>query len=418
MTKHNDQLIADQLQTLAAAIPTMDDADLLPTILDSCAILLEQVRLRRKPLDQMDPVERSELTGAYGVISGQVTQFAADARTQLGIDTGTGPDPMEELAAQMARSKQLKADRQAAEAQLETLKNEIAVQQSRQQERLQELKALKDFQAGLERELEACSDAVIADQKQANEARLVSLTDLRAHLKAAKEKAAALEAEMAQLRAEIDAVTERITRVPEENKQLLADFDQKAAHLARLEQAQIDCSPEKQLELEKRITALTPQVEALETATRRLSAHCSQLENAHSDLDQQSQTLQTNLLDNLHASMAELQQLMTAHQDALLEIKRQADTLQEKLIVCRDLRRDYAEWFDGTRTPLEAMLAEMDQAEHQKLRETLDAGQCDQIRKLFAQVSDGLQRLDKIISACADAARVDQRNLERRVVAR
>ena len=86
MHNQDNKLICDQLQSLAAAIPTMEDADLLPAILDSCAILLEQVKNRHAPLGQLDPIQRSELTGAYAVISQQVTRFASDARKELGLD--------------------------------------------------------------------------------------------------------------------------------------------------------------------------------------------------------------------------------------------------------------------------------------------------------------------------------------------
>lgn len=418
MNKNNNQLIADQLQTLAAAMPAMEDADLLPAILDSCAILLAEVAHRHKPLDWMDPVERSELTGAYTVISEQVTQFAAEARSQLGIDSLPAEDPMLTLAAEAERARQLEIDRKAAQVQLDALKAENHRQQQELNAQSQELADLRSFQSGLERELQACSDDVIARQTEANEALLITVTEQRAKLKSLRDEAAAKETDLARIRQDIAAIEGKIENIPAENKALLSDFDAKTQHLARLEQAQIDCSVEKQLALEARIKELTPIVEELEAATRKLSAHCRQLEDARTDLNRQNQTLQTTIVQRIQDSMAELQQLLTEHQSTLQEVKRQADALHKNLTACQTLRAEYAEWFDASRTPLDAMLAEVDRAEHQKLRDTLDLAQCDQIRQLYAQVRDGLQRLDKVITACAEAARIDQRNLERRVVAK
>lgn len=415
---NNNQLIASQLQTLATAIPTMEDADLLPAVLDSCAILLEEVRKRHKPLDQMDPFERSELTGGYTLISTQVAQFAEAVRTQLGIDTVPAGDPMQELTAEMEHSKELDAARKSAQVQLDAVRAENDKKEIALEKQSQELTALRNFQTGLERELAACSEEVIAQQVKANEVLFNTVAQQRAQLKAARDEAEKQEEELERIRSDIAAVEEKIDGIPGISKQLLSEYDQRSAHLARLEKAKEDCSVEKQFELECRIKSLTPVVEELETATRKLSAHCKQLEDAHTDLDRQNQTLQTNLLQYLHNAMAELQQLMGEHQEVLRDVKHQADTLRTNLTECEKLRRDYADWFDASRTPLDAMLAELDAAEHQNLRQTLDIAQCNQVRQLYTQVRDGLQKLDKVISACAEAARVDQRNLERRVVAK
>lgn len=418
MHNQDNKLICDQLQSLAAAIPTMEDADLLPAILDSCAILLEQVKNRHAPLGQLDPIQRSELTGAYAVISQQVTRFASDARKELGLDVAPEQDPMGLLADEIERARQLEADRAAAQAQLDATREENARRELALERQSQELTALRNFQSGLERELEACSDEVIARQTAENEALFAAVAEQRAKLKALREEEAAQEAQLDNITAHIAAAETRINEIPQINKLLLEEFDQKQAHLARLEQAKVDCSPEVQLELENRIKTLTPEVEALEDATRKLTVHCQQLEQARTDLDEQNQTLQTTVLKQVQSSMAELRQLLTAHQDTLTEVKRQADSLQQSLIQCETLRRDYAEWFEASRTPLDAMLSQFQTAEHPKLRETLDVTQCDRVRTLCAQVRDGLQQLDQLITACAEAARVDQRNLERRVVAK
>ena len=186
------------------------------------------------------------------------------------------------------------------------------------------------------------------------ERRAAALDGLRSEAEEARRQEEELRREHDHLAGELRAAQERIAALPEENARLLESFREKETLLHDLQNARETCSEEKQSELQKEIDALVPEVERLKDAS---------------------------------------------------------DVLSNRL---ESLREEYADWFDADRTPLEALLAALPEAESERLRETLDVGELPSVYALLEQLRQGLEQLDGILKECAAAARLDQGRTLRR----
>ncbi|MDY4954713.1 MAG: hypothetical protein SO073_08735, partial [Candidatus Onthomonas sp.] len=207
---------------------------------------------------------------------------------------------------------------------------------------------------------------------------------------------------------------ETIAGLPEDNKELLRTYEEKQELLERIRTAQLECSPEKQAEMQQEIDRLSPLVEENQQAVTVLSDRLNDLREQFVHYDAERQTLTTNVLELVERSMSDLQQAVQGHEEALAGIRETAETLQARLTDCLELRQRYRDWLEADINPLEAMIAAVDQPEREELRKTLDPGRISQVRQLRSEVEERLRSLDAIIQKCAGAVRLDQEALNKR----
>lgn len=416
MVTNNNQMIARQLQALAAGLPGMADEDLLPAILDACSGLLAEVQKRRPAVEALDQVDLAQFMGGYTDISGHVGRFAGEIERSLGVEYTA-----RQLTDSMKNLEQLKQKHAQDTLALRSLEHQIAHQtqtnnilkQSVSQSKAQ-MDTLTNFHNGLLSMQAACSPAAISKQQADNAALLLQVNRQQANLDNLQKEHKELDNQLNHLQQQIGTVQTAIDALPAENARLLADYDAKKTRLDRLQKAQVDCSPEKQQELEAQIAKLTPLTDDLQQKMAQLQNHHDRLSDARTELDRQNQILETNLLTLLSESMGELNLLMTEHRSDLAAIKKEADAYTESLSECRKIRQGYADWCGCNRDQLDAMLKALDQRESMELSKTLDVSRQNRIRLLFNQVEDSLKEMDRILKECAAAARADLSDIERK----
>ncbi|MBS6859320.1 MAG: hypothetical protein DBX51_04065 [Clostridiales bacterium] len=246
------------------------------------------------------------------------------------------------------------------------------------------------------------------------ERRAAALDGLRSEAEEARRQEEELRREHDRLAGELRAAQEKIAALPEENARLLESFREKETLLHDLQNARETCSEEKQSELQKEIDALVPEVERLKDASDVLSNRLESLRAQQLRYSRECEALAPELLEAAREAAGTFGSALDSHEAALREVKRQADTLTERYEACRRLREEYADWFDADRTPLEALLAALPEAESERLRETLDVGELPSVYALLEQLRQGLEQLDGILKECAAAARLDQGRTLRR----
>ena len=82
------------------------------------------------------------------------------------------------------------------------------------------------------------------------------------------------------------------------------------------------------------------------------------------------------------------------------------------------MRADYADWFESTRSPLEAMqevIARGSPEDAANLANTLNASAIGRVQELSWQASEAIEKLDRLLAACVRAAQLDQEALLRKV---
>lgn len=416
----NNEMMARQLRALADAMSTMAEEDLLPTILDVCDGLLAQVEQRRKPVSQLHGMELAQLMGGYQNLSAHVGRFAGELEQPLALEQTRQQltDHMQALESHKQESaaltqalQELQAEAQQQRQRNQALEESVAQAQSA-------LDTLRNFHASLVSMGQSCSPEVIEASKQENAALMEQINDRQQELKALQAQQQELDENLAELHQKIAGVQQTMDALPAEHARLLETYDEMQSRLARLRMARETCSPENQQALQEEIAALEPEVEAQKENMDQLENHYARLSGAKTELDRQNQRLQTNVLDLLVGSMEELNQLLSEHRETLEAIAGQAQTYQESLDVCRNLRSGYADWCGADRVQLDAMLLALDQRENLELSRTLDFRQQDKIRSLFDRVDESLKELDRILGACALAARKDQAEIERKAGSR
>ena len=414
MANHNNQL-AVQLQALASALPTIEDKELLPIILDTCSGLMAEVGIRRPEATQMDPTDLVGYQAGYTAISALVGQFAKELSSAVSTDAPEGS-----VEDAMAKLEDLRAEAARQEAELTRLEGLIQDQQAKND--ILEA-AIKKHQADLRRQTDfhetlmemdrASSPEIIANQQKENSELLATVNEHNTQLKSLQDEKSKLDTELNSLRGRISNLQNAIDVLPEAKKQLVRDYDAKYAELIRLQNAETECSAEKQEELAAKIVLLEPQVEQLAAQTEKLRDHYNQIANAKTELDRDNQVLQTDLLKLLQASMGELAQLMEENRQALINIRKQADKFYTSLDECNRLRIGYEQWLGSNRAQLDANLEALDHQENTRLKETLNVSCHEQLNKQCDQAKQALEEADRILQRCAAAAQVDLHNVER-----
>lgn len=411
----NNKQIAAQLQALSSALLSMEDEELLPVILDTCGGLMTEVGSRRPAAERMDPVDLAGYTAAYAAISAHIGRFAGElqARDLAGVPEGSLEDAMAKLESLREENTRMQVRR----TQVETdIRNQTAANdalESTVRENRDKLNRLQDFYRTLEEMDQACSPEVIERQQQENSELLAEVNTHNDTLKKLQTEKHELDAKHSEILKKISDAQNAIDAIPAENARLVQEYDARVRELTRLQNAQMECSEEKQEQLAAQIAQLKPQVEKLESKIEKLRNHHNQIKGAKTELDRENQILQTDLLDILQESMGELTLLMEEHRQVLSEVRKQADTYRTSLAQSQQLRSGYAQWLGSDRIQLEANLAALDRQENTRLRETLDVNAQDQVREQFRRAEQALQEIDRFLQRCREAAQKDLANVER-----
>ena len=401
MADHN-QKIAAQLQSVSKAFLTMDDDELMSALLDTCSALLDEVEHRRPAVANMGQMERSEYTIGYKLISDLVGHYAQELQKaeSINISKDTPVDYMAQLD-QMRRDIEAQRDRnQALEAEVEKQRSE--------------LKSLCNFYDSMIKMSQMCSPDIIESQKEENRRLSTEVGKQQQALEDINAQKLQQSALLLKIKDQIKHVEDEISRIPDEHKNLIAAYDAKYKELERLQKAQELCSEEKQTEVEQQILALKPTVEKLEQQMNALSGQLQSIVNSRTELDRENQILSTNLLDCIDKAMGELGLAMMEHQQALAEIRHQADTYRNSLAECERLRSGLVQWMGSDRKQFDAALAAIDRQEYTNLKQILDIRTEEHVKTAFTQAGEALAQVDRILAKCAQAAQKDQAIVKRR----
>lgn len=251
-------------------------------------------------------------------------------------------------------------------------------------------------------------------QNQENEILLVELTEKKRELEKQKKQQEQLEREKSRLLEEIKKIEEEIEALPEENKTLLRQKEEKTELLEKLQKAQSECSTEEQQKLQEQIDKLIPEVETLQTTCKELSERLEGLKSQQTRYDSEKQILSTNVLELVNEALSGLQKALGEHAETLNQVKNRADELSSKVKECDRIRKEYRDWFETDKTPLDAMKEALEQPEFANLQQSMDLSQTETVKKLMTQIRHDLNQLDGIVEKCVAAIRLDQIALERR----
>lgn len=417
MNQNNIQALSRQLQAVASAMPQLPPEELIPTVLDCCNVLLSQSQKLSGSVTEMDPMTREELLFAYNAISQRVVDFTDAVREQedLAGIRQLHAGAMEQLRQALDNKAKMKKEIADSQKHIKELEQDTAGLKTETDAARQKLEELQSYHNTLTALAAEYSEEVQEKQRQENESLEQTVAENRSKLKKLEEDRDVLNQECRELQDNILQVEAQIGLLPQSRQTLLDEYDEKVRRLERLENIQVECSPDKQRELEEKIREMEPAAQKLEQDTEKLRGYLERLQDKHSYLDRENQTLQTEILAYVQGAMDELAQLMEEHHGALQAAKTRCQTLTDNLEQCRKLRQEYEAWFCANSTPLDAMLRALDTSEHDQLRSTLDLTQCGQIRKLYDQIREDLTQLDEILRRCTEAVYADGKELERLV---
>lgn len=405
MADHN-QKIAAQLQAVSRAVVTMDDAELLAVLMDTCGALLDEVETRRPAVADMDSMDRSEFTIGYKLISDAVGRYAQELR-----DAEEIPNSEEDPVDIMAELEQVRQKAAAAAARNQELKAELDRNKD-------ELKDLRAFHRVMMEQGTTCTPEIIEKQKKENKQLLQDIAMRQQALEALQNEKGQHSQGLLQVEAQIRQVEAEIGRIPEEQKKLVEEYDAGCARLERLRQAWELYGEDKQAELEKQILELKPVVDKLERQMITLSGQLENFRNSRTELDRENQILRTDLLGCIERAMGELGLAMEEHQQTLDAVRRQADTYRDSLAECERIRGGLVQWLGADRRQLDASLEAIDRQEYTNLRQTLNISAQQQVQDAFSQAGALLEQVDRLLSQCAQAAWKDQTIVKRKAAVR
>lgn len=413
MTEREKHGLKQQIKAQAEAMTTLEGGQLCQSIVDTCNAMLGVVG--SVSVEQIDEMELQDLQAGYLSLAQMIVQFYQTMGNRGGAASGeqVHAGVLADLQAQQEKITRAQTQLEKDKQELEKLKADNASVQAEINKYEDERKQQEQIRESLTAMLKNCSSEVIQQQRAENDALLVTLNVSKSTLAELQEKEKELITESKKVTFEISQVEASIQGIPEENKRLLEEYEEKQELLDKLRKAEVDCSEEKQKELQDKIEELIPVVEKLESAYETLSNRLEDLEQQNTYYSSENQTLSTNVLEKVQAALRDLDKIVTEHKEILEAVKKQADTLSDNVKNCDEMRMEYADWFDVNETPLEAMIKRLEYSEEesQQLRESLNPISINQVKRLMKEVHVNLEQLDKIAANCVVAIRKDQKEL-------
>ena len=402
MDKKNKALLKKQLEQQAEQILTQDDVGMSISIFSSCNVL---IRMAEK-ISKVNLTE-DELENIYSGYLGLAKRMIHFYENCLEDEWIANISAFEDLKTQMESAL-------ATQKKYETAKEENEEFQRQINEYKTMLESEERLGERLRAQLESCSPDIIEIKKTANQQLLLQVASRTQELEDLNKKAGELKDENERTARDVQDMQALIDALPRENAQLYEQYQGLKTLLGELQKAEIECSVERQQELQAQINALTPVVGELQVAVDTLSNRINSLNEQQIIYDEKKQRLSTTVLELIEDSLEDLEGILIEHEASLLKIKETADTLAFKISECQKIREEYKNWFDVYISALEAMIAALEYPENVSLRETLDVGQVSAIRGMMEQTGRNLEALDQILSKCAQTAQVDLERIRRR----
>ena len=408
MNDREKKRLSRQLTAQAGSLEGQDGPELSLSVTSACCALLKAADSTAM-IGQMDQGSFDALYAQFLRMGGEVEKFfqGAASRFQDAVHASAHEDRLESLRRSREEADQLRAELTQTSRELKKIEKKIDTDRSQLEKAQADLRDAEEALHTLQKMMESCSQEKIDAQQEANQALAQQFAE---NSKTLRE----LEEEHVRLTEQIRWTEETIAGLPEGNKELLRAYEEKQELLERIRAAQVECSPEKQAEMQQEIERLSPLVEENQQAVTVLSDRLNDLKEQFVHYDAERQTLTTNVLELVERSMGDLQQAVQGHEEALAGIRETAETLQARLADCLELRQRYRDWLEADINPLEAMIAAVDRPEREELRKTLDPGRISRVRQLRSEVEERLRSLDAIIQKCAGAVRLDQEALNKR----
>lgn len=404
--------IQRQLEQLFQGMADADDFTAAKLMTEICASLLRMSRKLDVDVGNLSGDDFECFADSYMGIAQAVSSFAGQIQ-------GRGMAEAERFAqaggtAALARAR-AEGDRLRTEAlQLkEELDKQLAANEALCRD-LEQKKGEYDDSCSLYRRFQNELDAIYPhklEQQCAENARLEKELALRAdQLRQARDRHGALTAQLEEAGARLRQAEEELEALPAQLRQLGESCVEKERHLERLRNARQEFSPERQKEVQDEIDVLQPEVQALEDTIRALRNTLSNLKEAHTELDRERNTLETDLLDRINTCLEELNGVSIEHREALDEVSRRADILAGNLEKCAELRRDYAAWWDADRTPLETIAGILERGDPLDggLTGSLDPAGSKRLSDLNSRMKESLEEMDEILARCFRAMQQDQ----------
>lgn len=239
--------------------------------------------------------------------------------------------------------------------------------------------------------------------QQVSEAERI-FNDLQNTHKRLQERLAEQEAANAALQHEIDSQPPVLIFLVDKHAEL-------AQRLERLKNAEVECSAEKQQELQNEIDQLRPRVEklkadhdAIRAEIDRLNESCSMQITANSKDEEEFFRLLTGCMERLQDSVSTSLEKLRAAQE-------EAELFRANIEECRRLRDHYSGWLTSIKPPLETMIEklQLSPTENRQLYATFNPAQCDSVRQILNDVAANLEKLDQLLAAGMTGAMQDER---------
>ena len=419
MDKKTYRGIQRQLEQLFQEMADADNFTAAKLLTELCASLLRVSKKLDVDASNLDGDDFENITNSYIGIAQAVSSFAGQIRGRSSaeaerlVQTG-GANALAQARTEgdrlRAEALQLKEDLDRQLADNEALSRNLGQKKGEYADSCSRHRRLQD-------ELDAIYPHKL-EQQSAENTRLEEELARRAdQLQQAQERHGALAARLEETGTRLRQIEEALEAMPAELRQLGEACEEKERYLERLRNAEQEFSPQRQKEVQDEIDALQPEVQALEDAIRALRNTLSNLKEAHTELDRERHTLETDLLERINTCLEELNGISLAHRGELDEVSRQADHLEENLKQCADLRRRYAAWWDADRTPLEiirGILGSGDPLDN-GLSGSLDPAESRRLSDLDDRVKTALEEMDGILSLCFQAMQQDKDSISDKV---
>ena len=407
MNDREKRLIERQLKQQASQITSLDDEQLLDSILLSCSALL---KIALQTLREGKDRNFSEIVYAnYMNISRQVIE-SVDIVSPQNTDSQISANLKEKIEKININRRELDsvtAEYNSKEKECNELKQETDRIKS-------ELEKLKGIEESLKDMLKDYSPYILSEKKEENSKLLQKLSEQQ-------KKSEKLEEERREISEKIEAEILKIKELqtaidnqPQNIKALHEQFSELKTQLEELKSAEINCSEEKQQQLKQEIAELTPIVEHNSNAVDILSNRLESLKKQNIIYDSEKKRLSADSIKFISSFIEELKNIADDYQNEIEQVQNVADTLTENISECDKKRSEYKNWFDADETPLSAMIKNISYPENETLRNTLNPAQIESVRQLFADIRNSLLRLDSIIDVCTQASKEDLQRIKKR----
>lgn len=399
------QQISTQLNALGRAVPSLGDDEIYAGILDTCSGLVSVLRsnLSSVELDR-DAVE--ELASCLDSLQSQMNGLATAAGNASCLTVST--DHVHRLETAVKEAAELTKKEQDAMNALPQLMQSNKLLEAQVQELEQRYTQQQTLNTSLHNKLEEFSEENRKTLEDKN-------TELLTTIAEKQQQFNALTNTQTEYTTKIASLDSDIANLPTE-QQWVAEFDKKTAYLERLKKAKVECSPEKQNDLQNEIYELEKTVLKLESDMDVLKKRFNELMSAKTSIETEKGAFETDFIEKLQTAMDDLKNIMTSHKASLNKLKDDAEALKTSIDECDVVYRNYQFMFNTTRNPLEA-IAKASSVEYANLKKYLDINVSDRITELKNNIDRDLKELGSIIDECREATALDQKVLHRKIFA-